>query len=105
MWVGGSSKSDSKFPNEIRLRQPTLLASKTDISELNENTDMGTRTCHGHYFVINRSFNYRVLGILIIEIDLFWACPNKSNCRPIRVWRPSLPSYKGFGALGLDSFS
>ena len=24
--------------------------------------DMGTRTCHSHYFVTNRSFNNRVLG-------------------------------------------
>ena len=39
-----------------------------------------------------------------MSFDLFWACPNKSSLRPIR-WIPSLPSYKGLGALGLDSFS
>ena len=33
-----TSKSDSKFPNEIRLKHPSLLASKSDISELDVNT-------------------------------------------------------------------
>ena len=37
------NKSDSKFPNEIRLHQPSLLASKSDISEL----DVNTSVCYG----------------------------------------------------------
>ena len=35
-----TSKSDSKFPNEIRLKHPSLLASKSDISELDVNTSL-----------------------------------------------------------------